>query len=91
MSESFSSKDVEQRETADGEASKGLRKPVSIQISLCDNGWLVGVHYIAYRGGAWECGAVGANPNKTFVFNTPEALSKGIKNLVQGKGVVTIP
>lgn len=76
---------ISSRETADeNQKVAPPRKPVNIQISLCDNGWLVGVHYCDVRRAAWECESL-PHPSRTYVFNTAEALSHGIKNLVEGK------
>src|SRR5688572_15120809 len=72
--------DSTQKQTAveDNRKECPLAKPCNIQIKLCDNGWLVGVHTNGRMD--YSCG-----PNKEFVFRTAHDLGRGIELVSQGR------
>ena len=58
------------------------QKPTYLHVKLCDNGWLVGVHYAPNRD-TYEC----APPSEQYVFNNVKSLAEGLALVAMGKKV----
>jgi hypothetical protein len=59
-------------------------KPTYINIKLCDNGWLVGVHY---HPEALPHNNYGCAPKEEYVFNSVKALAEGLSLVAMGERV----